>query len=255
MPDEAIFERSFEVRFHEADPELRLLPVHLFLYLQEVAIHASAAVGRDPVALAPHGWGWFLLRLHMTIVRYPRWRQRLRAQTWAFGMAGPFAIREFRLLDEAGELVTAATSRWVVIDMKRRRAVRVPAWIRDAYTTHERRQIDDPFDDLPAPEHADFAVPFALRWSDIDANRHASSATYVEACLDAVPAELHAGAALSSFEIAFKKEAEAGAVLDSRGLEATAPGDAERTFHHRVVQNPEGTTLALARSRWRSRIS
>ena len=49
-------------------------------------------------------------------------------ETWPSGIDRLFAIRDFRMV--AGEeVLLRATSEWMVIDVNRRRPVRLPAWV------------------------------------------------------------------------------------------------------------------------------
>lgn len=244
------FSEEFRVRISETDRKLRLQPVALFNFFLESAIRHSESLGRGPEDLHKRETNWFLLRIHVRVRRYPRRNEHVRVQTWPWRMKGVYAIREFHMVDEHGETCAEGTSQWAMIDMKRRRPIRLPDWILSAYEMVAERRIDDSFEKLPAVDRHDLRHEFRVRLSDLDANQHATSASYFDWCLEAVPTKVHDDLVPVSIEIHFKKEANYRELLEVRTATLAPASEGEQSFSHAIVRAADSTLLALARSRW-----
>lgn len=247
MSTEQIFQSTFRVRFDECDPSGRLDPVSLLSYLLETATGASDAVDRGPSAMRERGLAWFLHRLHLQIDGAASHRHQLTVRTWPHGLDRLFAIREVEARGLDGQVVARATTRWMVVDLERRRLIRLPEWVKQGYLPRTRRVVDDPFDPLPRPEAPDQTRQLEVLRYQLDPNGHANATVYAGACLEGVPRELAAHSAVKSLELEFKKEAAWGDAL--RVDSATAPED-PAAWLHTISRQDGGEVVARGRSRW-----
>ncbi len=260
-PDRA-FENTYQVRRFELDREHRLTPVSLFNYLTETANSHSESLGRGQLAIAAHGFTWFLVRFHIQIERYPRLGEELAVRTWAASLRGLYARREFVIM-AGGTVACRATSRWVLINLARRRPVRQPLYISEAYEVFDQSAVDDDFDKIAPLETPTITKAFHVRLSDLDANQHATSAAYIDWCLEAVPREVHEAMLPVEIEVVFERESTLGETLLSEssprnatsGYEAghkPGPGPSRPSFRHQIRAGESGLVLARGTSRWRS---
>lgn len=240
----------FEVRFYETDRASRLTPVSLFNYLQETAIRHGDAVGMDGPALQRLGYMWMMNRLRLEVRRYPVRREEVHVETWGSCLHGLFAIREWRATDAKGEVLALATGRWVIIDVARKKIVKIPPQMEQAYGEHEGRAIEDSFARMNAPAQGSSTRRFHVRFSELDTNQHANSASYVDWCLEAVPQDVLDSCLPSVFEITFKKEAKLGEELVATSTE-TARDPGTRAFQHLLSRSEDGAVNAIAASVWR----
>ena len=111
-------------------------------------------------------------------------------ETWGSCLHGLFAVREWRALDARGDVLALATGRWVVIDVARKKIIKIPPQMPAAYGEHEGRAIDDAFQRMEHPVNGVNARHFHVRFSELDTNQHANSASYVDWCLEAVPQDV-----------------------------------------------------------------
>lgn len=249
---EVAFAQSFAIRFDEADENLAVRPSALFCYLQEAAVHHSRAVGRAPSVLRDRGLAWFLTRFRLRLMRRPHWEETLRVHTWPSSLKGLFAIREFAVGDGEGRPCAAATSRWVLIDLSRRRPVRLPEWIADAYAQSPQRPFEESFDALAPPADPAHRFDLVVRRRDLDPNGHASSASYLDWLLEAAHTHAPAGAAPVEFDIAYLKEVSGGeSVRVESQFQSSEPG-IEFESSQAIRRADGGDLLATAHLRWRS---
>lgn len=243
--------QTFEIRFYEADRASRLTPVALFNYMQEAAIDHGDAAGMDGNMLADLGYAWMMNRLHLRIERYPTRRERIQIETWGSNLKGLYAIREWRATDEQDRVVALATGRWIILDLKRMKIIKIPDVMAERYGEHEGRVIDDPFERMTAIEDGGFERRFHVRLSELDTNQHANSACYIDWCLEAVPERVLADYLPYSIELTFKKESKLGEGLIARSVQQEPESGQRPTFLHGVWRESDGSIAALGRSVWR----
>jgi acyl-ACP thioesterase len=212
---DAKFRLSFEVRQRDVDRYDRLTPAALYGSMQDAAIAQSAARGVSRAAFMELGYAWMLNRIHLEVDRYPRILERIVIETWGSNLTGLYAIREFRVLDEADCEIARATSRWIVIDVARKRAIRLPGLLVERYGVVPERALADSFPKLELSDGREHQSAFRVRWSELDGNRHANSACYVDWLVESVPKEVLEGHVLRELELEYKRELVLGDALVS----------------------------------------
>jgi medium-chain acyl-[acyl-carrier-protein] hydrolase len=147
-----------------------------------------------------------------------------------------------------GTRVGAATSRWFVLDMNERQAVRphslFPAHLQPQ-TEHLlalSRAI------APMPEPATLGVGFDVRQSDIDLNRHVTAATYVGWALEAVPERFGQSHWLTMLDVMFLEECHLGDQIQSESHQAN-----DNVLCHRITRKTDARELARLTTAWKAR--
>ena len=166
--------------------------------------------------------------------------------TWPAGAQRLFALREFCLAGDGGELGRATTG-WMVINVATRRPVRVPEDVETIGRSTPPRVLADEFAKLPELERADFERAIEVRYADLDMNGHANNVSVIAWALEALPGEIALGSALSELEVDFRAEALHGDRIVARAQRED--GDAP-TFRHALVREGDGREIARLRSVW-----
>ena len=240
---------EFTVRSYEMDPWQRARVPVLTNWLQEVAGNHADALGWSVEDLQREGRTWMLRRLHVELSAWPRWQERVRVVTWP-SSAGPVqATRDFELLRaDTGARIGVATSAWVVVDMEKRRLLRIPPEVRKHPLPDRPRALDDPFrGELPLAGEGGTELRFRLRRGEIDMNLHANQTAYVAWAVEALPEETWREGRLVALEVAFLAEARYPAEIVSRCSRAE---EGDGVFHHRLLSATDGRELARLRTRW-----
>jgi len=239
---------GFEVRSYDVDASGRLTVRALCAYLQEAAGNDAERLEVSMDQLLRRGLAWMLHRLRLVVGASARRGTRLSVATWARRFERVVALRDFEAHDEAGRLVAAATSRWVVVDPQLRKVVRLPAFIRNL-PVPERP---------PALEMTDAALPalgaspecerrFEVRRSDLDVLRHVNNTRYVGWAVETVPEAVYESHRLAEVTIVFHREAAYGDQVLSRSERLAE--SAEPAFAHEL-STEAGRVLAQARTLW-----
>lgn len=246
------FKTKIIVPYYEINRHREASAPAVFNYLEEAAIRHSETVGCGIDWLLSQGLGWMLTRWTLQMERYPKWQEIIEIQTWPSNFERFYATREFTVTGSCGEPIGLATSRWIFLDLNRKRPVRVPPELMARYGESPVRALEDDFSDLPAPDEQSGALPFRVRQSDIDTNEHVNNTRYVDWMMETVPPAAQHDLFPYRVEVAYKRETEYGAAVMSAITELPGP-PGEMRFIHRISSQNDGLELATARTLWRKR--
>ena len=152
-----------------------------------------------------HNIAWVVTHYLVDIIEIPRERQEITITTWPSCQDALRATRDFEFRDAAdGRLLVRATSQWVLIDMTRRRPLRLdenlPKW-----TSCKHRAWERTFDKFPEFDAQSTHV-FKCRYDDIDVNQHINNAVYAVWATESVGFEFRNTHKLRGIELNYKKE-------------------------------------------------
>jgi acyl-ACP thioesterase len=244
----AVHSEQFRVRSYEVDPMGRLQIPILCKLLQEVAVAHAAMLGVAVESLFERGTAWVLSRLNLRMEHWPRCDDEIVVETWPAAMNRLLTERRFRILDSTDREIGAATTLWLVLDLDRRRPVRLPPQV------VERLQALDlepepvrPPEIVPA-DAATLELAFTVRRSDVDLAGHANNTSFVEWAVEAVPDEVWRAGDLLELEIQFLAECHRGQTVLSRA--ELLAGDGAHEIRHQLTRQEDGTEVARARTVW-----
>lgn len=205
--------KQLEIQSQDVDGT-SLLTMHAFMCLAQEAAHQhSTHLGFGYEVLFNKQLIWVLSRFKSRVFRMPRWQEKVIFKTWHKGGKGIFFIRDYELLSETGELLIAATSSWLIIDINLRKIVRANDVVYElgAADSVIHKDILSPFvKKIPIPNNLEFCYNRKVRFSDIDMNGHVNNARYSEWVMDTLSLEnvfLDGGKQISNFELTLNNEA------------------------------------------------
>ena len=171
------FEKKFEVLSFQIDPFGKLRWSALGDLMQEVAWkHADS---RDfGQSLFDKGYMWVLSRMQVKVHRMPSWGDHIIVKTAGRGIDKLFALREFLVEDDKGNVIAESMSAWLLLDVRSKRPQRP-------------NQVLPPelFSENPdkglLPAKLDSACAFQIsseltvRPFDLDMNNHVNNVSYI----------------------------------------------------------------------------
>lgn len=178
-------QQRFRIRAYETDPEGRLQAHILCKLLQEAATVHAAELGVSVESLREIGVAWVLSYLHLHVEKWPGSDAEIVVKTWPEAANRLFIERRFEVLDPDSRVMATATTVWLVIDLKKRRPVRLPGAIAEAVERHEVGSRPMRPEKLDGPDPADREVVFTVRRSDLDLADHVNNTNYVEWAIEA----------------------------------------------------------------------
>jgi acyl-ACP thioesterase len=243
---ENIFENQFRVRASELDPEGKLRATALLDYLQDTAVDHARRLGVAVADLAPLNLTWVITRYRVQLFGTAGRGALVRVRTWPATREGLVSCREFEVLADDTPLAHA-TSSWSAVDLATRRPVKLADRLPD-YPLVPRRLIADDFPPLPRLPETGLELPFRVRRSDLDLNRHVNNVVYAAWALETIPAVVTEGFRLAEIEIAYRGEALYGDTVLARCArieEGEFP-----CFAHQLANRADGRELTRLRTRW-----
>lgn len=246
MSAPAVHRLSHAVRAVELDVRSRMGVRPLCDLLQEAASEHAALLGAGVGDLAAQGIAWVLVGWRLEVSRFPAWREEVLVETWPCARTERTADRDYLLFSASGELLARAASAWMMIDLARRRPVRLPSALRDVALAERPRALDGGCSRPAWPGGEAAAVEVAARRADLDANDHVRNTAYLDWLAEGIPAGLAARWVPRTLAVSFRAEARAGARVVVETVEE--PGDGSVVLHQRVVEPTTGREFVLART-------
>jgi medium-chain acyl-[acyl-carrier-protein] hydrolase len=205
-----IFECSLRVEAHDADSSGRLKVSSIFNHLQNAAAIHAERLGAGITEVLGQGLFWVLSWVKLEFSPLPRFGDEFSARTWPKCRYKLFSIRDFLFSGRDGEVFCRATTAWLLVDVKTKKAVsaqRLGERIPYQEKEHALRCYPERFD-VEYDGRSVFARQ--VRYSDLDVNRHVNNARFTEFLMDCYPAKHHRSHRISSLTVAFVAEAKDG---------------------------------------------
>lgn len=239
----------FHVRSYETDPQGRLRIPILCQLLQEAATAHAAIIGVAVEKLIKSGVAWVLSRLRLELERSPATDEEIVITTWPEAASRLFTERRFEVFDPSERRIGVASTLWLVLDLERRRPVRLPTRVIERLHEHELGSEPRKFADLVAPDPVERELGFTVRRSDLDRAVHVNNTSYVEWAIEAVPDDVWSSSDLAELEIHFLSECHHGQTVLSRS-QTVVPGDRSEV-RHQLLRSEDGVEVARALTAWR----
>ena len=257
MPQPAnIWTEPFHVRTFETDLHGCASIQTLCNYFNEAAGKHALHYGVSIEELNEKNLTWVLSRLHVQVEAYPEWGDEVLVETWPSGLEGLFATREFFFLgvaDDDGErpILGRGTSAWLIVDLARKRPIRITSLLSGVTPPDRPRALNDAFAKLKPPPEADHEQRFRVRYSDLDVNRHVNNVRYAEWAVESVPEAVLHTCRLQALELQFRAEATFGDTV----IVETRRGETGETpsFTHNLTRESDARAVAVARTHWARR--
>ncbi len=242
-----LYQVQFKVHSYEAGPGENVRLASYLNYFQEAAGEHAGILGFSVTDLRAKELTWVISRYHVRIWCYPSWGETVILRTWPSGLRDLFALREFEVSDEQGRLIAAATSSWMMIDLRTKRPVPPKEHLR-AIVRDPRRVIDNAFEPLPKLKRRDRVRSFAVQRHDLDWNRHVNHVVYIVWAVETPSGDLLNTHLPAEVEVDYRGEAFFGETVSSRVehfLEGKNP-----VLLHQIVREGDERELARLRTRW-----
>jgi len=243
-----IWREDYRIRSYEVDCRNRLSILSMFSFMQEAASRHAASLGVSIQQLLAENYTWLLSRLKIKIADHPGWNDQIQVNTWPSGTQQLFALRDFKMNSVDNQIIAAAISAWLVIDLQKRRPVRIAPFVKRLKPIEGSHVLDNRLDKLPAVNNPVHEKRFVVRYSDLDINQHVNNVKFVEWVVEGIPAARLNTSVPSELEINFLAEA----FHEDQILATCSPQDPGNTiFHHSLTRQQDGRELARAITKWR----
>lgn len=199
-------EKDFIIRTYECDKNNNLRIITLMNIFQDAADEHAEKLGVGLGHCIKNGVAWVGTNYHIKINRLPKLHEKINIITWPCEENKLTARRDFKVVNDDGEVLITAASLWALIDINRKR----PLILRDnlpAYNRIDEKSFETDFSKIADLASIDFETEFKIRFDDIDINNHVNNAVYPLWATEAVDGDFRLKHTPIELEISFKKEA------------------------------------------------
>lgn len=127
---------------------------------------------------------WVLNSWQIIFDKQMKMGDNIKVSTWAYGFDKLFGYRNFMITDEKGEKCVRAASRWVLIDPKTMRPLKISPQDVEMYETEEKLEMDYGKRKIAVPEDLSVKENIKVRRYQIDTNGHMNNAWYVKIAME-----------------------------------------------------------------------
>ena len=183
-------------------------------YLENIACSHSDIVGYGINTIEETGVVWILLDWKFKIIERPKYGQNIKVRTWSRKMEKCSAYRDFQILDENGNVLAIATTKWVLLDASTRKIQRIPEEFTTKYQSEpERNVFGEEIEKLQETENEEYSVQVKTRRTDLDINNHVNNLNYLDLAYEVLPDEVY-NAELKNVRITYKHQTEPGEIVN-----------------------------------------
>ncbi|MCH6234932.1 acyl-[acyl-carrier-protein] thioesterase [Cognataquiflexum rubidum] len=171
------FEKKFEVLSFQIDPFGKLRWSALGDLMQEVAWkHADS---RDfGQSLFDKGYMWVLSRMQIKVHSMPSWGDHIVVKTAGRGIDKLFALREFLVEDDKGNVIAESMSAWLLLDVRSKRPQR-PNQVLPPELFSQNPEKGLLPEKLESAGSFEKSTELTVRPFDLDMNNHVNNVSYI----------------------------------------------------------------------------
>lgn len=235
---------SKTVLLHEADMFAKASIPFVLNYLIEAAREHAQILGFGSEHLQDERLFWVLSRMKVEILKYPRWREKVKIVTWPRDTDGVYAYRDFYIQNENDDIYIKATGGWLVVDIETRKIKRLNDFFK-GYEFIQDKTLNNDATRLKFTGKKENFISIPVYFSDIDFNGHINSARYLQKIIDTISIDQFNKQKIKGFEINYNKE---GGLQDSIKIYSTFTNTIESEYL--MISEKTGNELCIAKLYW-----
>ncbi|MDR1123367.1 MAG: hypothetical protein LBL61_01905 [Elusimicrobiota bacterium] len=240
-------EENFKVRYYEEDARGALPLWVLQNYFQEAAGIDAHKLSFGSEEFGPQGIAWVLTKMQFKFTAAAKNAQSVKVKTWHHVCEKIQSRRDFIMYDDKGAEICKGVSWWVIIDLAKRRIMRLPQALIDLNPVNPPAVMESA--QMKAPDFTGQTplnnYEIIVRLEDIDSNGHVNNTHYSAWALEGVPEDVRNSKRLDDVFINFRNEALQG---DKITIKTYACGD--NAFWHILTREADGKEIVSIYTTW-----
>ncbi|XP_013605809.1 PREDICTED: palmitoyl-acyl carrier protein thioesterase, chloroplastic-like [Brassica oleracea var. oleracea] len=270
VQDGLVYRQNFDIRSYEIGADRSASIETVMNHLQETALNHVKSAG-----LLGDGFGstpemvkkkliWVVTRMQVVVDKYPTWGDVVEVDTWVSKSGKNGMRRDWLVRDcNTGEILTRASSVWVMMNKVTRRLSKLPEEVRgeiepyfvnsDPILAEDSRKLTK-LDEKTADYVRSGLTP---RWSDLDVNQHVNNVKYIGWILESAPVEMMEKHKLKSMTLEYRRECGRDSVLQSltavSGCDVGSLGTAGEVECQHLLRLQDGAEVVKGRTVWSSK--
>ncbi|MDS0527906.1 thioesterase [Clostridium sp. SHJSY1] len=243
------YTKKYEVNYHDANYKLKCKLSSIVNFLCDAGTNQSEVLGDTIEEMMAKNYAWVFYKYDIKIYKYPSYRDVISITTEPIGFNKFYAYRKYYIQSEEGELLGEGVALFFLINLKRRRPMRIPQEQYNLYGADGDgmdREVE--MEDIIKVDKEDYNKKFDIRYSDIDSNGHVNNVNYLEWAIESVPIEVIKEYQIKRLKIVFEKETIYGETIN---VSATIIKEASgRLITVHIIKNKEGKEVTKLEATW-----
>lgn len=206
---EKIARFTYYIHASQGNAQKELALSQLIKWMLDAATSHAESWGVGYSTLIEENRVWVLARLGLEMNTFPAIGDTLVIETWIEGYNPHFSARNYSFTDLSGRCFGYARTIWSVIDIETRQSVDIGKFCHMERLVPDKKCPMSPLSKIRDLSEGECGYR-AVRYSDIDLNRHVNSVKYTEYMLDVFPMNMYDEYRILRFEINYINEARYG---------------------------------------------
>lgn len=242
------FTKKYEIHYYEVDSKLRCKLSSIINFICDVGTQQSEYLGGGIEYCTKNNCAWVFYKYDIKICRYPMFGETISITTQPVGFKKFYGLRKYIIKDAEGNLIGEALALFFLINIEKRRPMRIQREQYDIYGVDGDVDYDISMDKLERTEEEQYRKEFNIRYSDIDSNNHVNNVKYVEWAIEAVPIEVVNNYILKRLKVNFEKETTYGDKISVSATLKKIDNSNLKSYH--TIANSEGNEVTLLEADW-----
>ena len=244
-----VTEREYEVHYYETNCRLECKMSSIINYFCDIGTKQSEELGVGIDYLTERRLAYVFYRYDIKVNRYPKYGEKIKVVTMAKSFKKFYASRAYEIYDENNEKIVEGEGIFLLINIDRRRALRIPEDQYIAYGVDIENCPDIKIAKLEKLTNEVDRSNFKVRYGDIDSNMHVNNVKYVEWAVESLPLDIVLNYELKELSVVFEKECRYGAeIIASYEIKENEEKDGLVILHK--ITDDEGKELSVLTSKW-----
>jgi acyl-ACP thioesterase len=205
-----IWETTTKVRAFEVDANDRLKVNTVLDYFQDAASNDAERLNFGYTNFVPMGLTWVLSWAKFEFIKFPKFSDEIKIQTWGKKQFKLFSMRDYLLFNSKDEVICKGTSAWLLIDSKSLRPKILPQLFPEIKMLDSKDALSDLPQKIIPSSKTENIYSTKIRYSDIDLNQHANNAKYIELMLDCFDQEFHKKHTMKTLTVSYNAQSKYG---------------------------------------------
>ena len=210
-----IYREKYKVELEDIGMHNRISNKRIITIMEDVAAAHSDSVGYGVKEVGQTNCAWVLLDWKIKVVNRPEYNTHIEAFTWSRKSDKLCAYRDFELRDNNGNVCALETSRWLYMNLIRRRPVVLNQQMNEIYDTEEGKMVFDEEickidTEIDAGSNDNIKEiiekTYKVERRDMDINGHMHNVSYIEAAYEVIPEDIYKNHEYSDIRVEYKKE-------------------------------------------------
>ena len=242
------FTKKYEIHYYEVNSKLRCKLSSIVNFIEDIGTQQSESLGGGIEYCAENNCGWVFYKYDIKMHRYPMFGETISITTQPVGFKKFYGLRKYMIIDEDGNLIGEGLALFFLIDIEKRRPIRIQKEQYEFYGVDGDMDCDVSMDKIEKNDEEQYNKQFDIRYSDIDSNNHVNNVKYIEWALEAVPIDVINNYVIKRIKVMFEKETTYG---ENVSVSATVKeiDDVNLKSYH-TIRNGEGIQLTLLEVEW-----